>query len=60
MSVIGYLKRCKTCEIQMLVTVDYKHSEMCTECMDETIADAISAVFHEDDDDHLPPEQVIG
>jgi hypothetical protein len=60
MSVMGYIRRCTTCEVQMLVTVDYKHASLCTECMDETIADAIAAVFHDDDDDHLPPEQVTG
>ena len=57
MSVIGYLRRCVKCEIQMLVTVDYKHADLCTECLDEFIRDAIDDAT---ESDHLPPEQVIG
>ena len=58
MSVIGYVRRCVKCEVQMLVTVDYKHADLCPECLDETVSDVLYAMGGQDD--HLPPEQVIG
>ncbi|WP_313673244.1 hypothetical protein [Mycolicibacterium sp.] len=57
MSVIGYLRRCAKCEIQMLVTVDYKHADLCPECLDERLSDVLYTMG---EDDHIPPWQVHG
>ena len=57
MSVIGYFLQCDMCNAKMLVTVEAKHSKFCPDCLDEFIRDAIDDATQ---NDHLPPEQVIG
>jgi hypothetical protein len=57
MSVIGYFLQCDLCNVKMLVTVEAKHSKFCPDCLEEFIRDAIDDAI---ENDHLPPEQVIG
>ncbi len=41
----------------MLVTVDYKHADLCPECLDERLSDVLYTMG---EDDHIPPWQVHG
>jgi len=61
MSIIGYIRVCKTCGVRMILTAESRHQDLCTPCLDESIADALEAAINaEVDDPDWPVGEVRG
>ena len=48
MTVIGYIKRCTSCDITMLVTTENKDLTSCPECLHDQILDALDKAAADD------------